>query len=107
MQSVLYCDMEGVSRILEQLQSASPDVQQSIIANARVDGNRNVFHAAVMNSFAVTNRDQADIDPESRSLDTSEADRARDRYDRKWHEMLTSSSPSKGIEKRSAKVEGK
>ena len=51
-----------------------------------------------MNAYAKCNKDQADIEPgeqpvrASEKMDSSEAEATKARYDRKWQEMLGSSS---------------
>lgn len=46
---------------------------KSEILNSRADGNRTIFHVAVMNSFATTNKEEADtmeisVDTENKPL---------------------------------------
>uniref|UniRef100_A0A914GSH3 UBR-type domain-containing protein n=1 Tax=Globodera rostochiensis TaxID=31243 RepID=A0A914GSH3_GLORO len=110
MQSVLNCDLNSVRNILQKLSSDSVDLdERRNVAHERIEGNRNIFHVAVMNAFAKTNRDQADVESAggdtadtSSALsrvskwaekwgDSSEADSARMR---KWQEMLGSSGNS-------------
>uniref|UniRef100_A0A915EF78 E3 ubiquitin-protein ligase UBR5 n=1 Tax=Ditylenchus dipsaci TaxID=166011 RepID=A0A915EF78_9BILA len=96
MQSILYCDLQSVRSILNQLESSgSAETKRAMIVDDKVDGNRNIFHVAVMNAFSKTNRDQADVDSDDHSfrtsllLDTAEAEAARSKFDRKWQEMVT------------------
>ncbi|KAI1718350.1 HECT-domain (ubiquitin-transferase) domain-containing protein [Ditylenchus destructor] len=96
MQNVLYCNVQAVKSILDQLHSLPDeqgDVKRAMIAEARVDGNRNIFHTAVINAFSTTNKEQAD--DESTGMDTTEADAARAKFDRKWHEMVNTPPASR------------
>lgn len=60
-QNVLYCDLKKVTQILQELEEmADEDERRFQILQSFTDGNRNIFHTAVMNAFSATNRDQGD-----------------------------------------------
>ncbi|VDN04928.1 unnamed protein product [Thelazia callipaeda] len=102
LQTILYCDLQGVDLVLDALsKEADQDVVRTEILVARADGNRTIFHAAVMNSFAVTNKDEADtmeisVETENKPLqrlqvtaeDMSAAEEARVAFDHRWQCML-------------------
>ncbi|KAL3072374.1 hypothetical protein niasHT_033592 [Heterodera trifolii] len=109
MQAILNCDLPSVRNILQKLSEEDVNSEERRrIACERIEGNRNIFHVAVMNAFAKTNREQADVEPTGGSdaadsaatalskvskwaekWDSTEADAARIR---KWQEMLTSNT---------------
>lgn len=94
MQSILYCDVEYVRFILSKIASYNEadaeEVKTAQIFNARIDGNRNILHAVVMNCFSTTNKDQADKKNEEPlvKIDGADADATRSNFDRKWQEMI-------------------
>ena len=96
MQSILLCDLSLVKSILSQLENAPEEAKRKQIVDERIEGNRTIFHVAVMNSFAKTNKYQADFDAleqqksskSKQALDTTEAESTRLRYDRKWQKMV-------------------
>lgn len=95
MQSILYCDLEYVRFVLFKLasynESDAEELRVSEILNSRIDGNRNILHAVVMNCFATTNKDDADkkIDEPLVKIDETEAENVRSNFDRKWQEMIS------------------
>ncbi|MCP9265011.1 E3 ubiquitin-protein ligase UBR5 [Dirofilaria immitis] len=74
LQTVLYCDLQGVDLVLDALSKESDrEIVKAEILNSRADGNRTILHAAVMNSFATTNKEEADtmeisVDTENKPL---------------------------------------
>ncbi|CAG9532205.1 unnamed protein product [Cercopithifilaria johnstoni] len=100
LQTVLYCDLQGVDLVLDALSKESDrEVVKAEILSARADGNRTILHAAVMNSFATTNKEEADtmeisVDTENKSLqrltvaDMSAAEETRTAFDSRWQRML-------------------
>lgn len=109
MQLILYCDVKGVRDALEILSSDETIDEQTkrrMIFDARIDGNRTIFHAAIMFSFANTNREQADIEPstvagpsksgEMEMYDTAAANATRAEYDEKWKAMVRGASTQSG-----------
>ncbi|KAK6113483.1 E3 ubiquitin ligase EDD family protein [Brugia pahangi] len=100
MQTVLYCDLQGVDLVLDALsKEADREVVKTEILSSRADGNRTILHAAVMNSFATTNKEEADtmeisVDTENKPLqrltaiDMSAAEETRTAFDSRWQRML-------------------
>lgn len=104
MQSILYCDVDAVRYVLGKLNALSGDdaekIRRSMIIDDRVDGNRNILHAIVMNAYPVTNKDQPDAKQEeafvrfSGSVDTGDSGSTGTSYDKKWDEMVNSKAMS-------------
>ncbi|KAL3990385.1 HECT-domain (ubiquitin-transferase) family protein [Acanthocheilonema viteae] len=100
LQTVLYCDLQGVDLVLDALSKESDrEIVKAEILSARADGNRTILHAAVMNSFAMTNKEEADtmeisVDTENKPLqrltaeDMSAAEETRAAFDSRWQRML-------------------
>lgn len=60
-QNIQYCDLKKVNQILQELEeSADENERRFQILESYTDGNRNIFHTAVMNAFSITNREQGD-----------------------------------------------
>uniref|UniRef100_A0A914YMX1 E3 ubiquitin-protein ligase UBR5 n=1 Tax=Panagrolaimus superbus TaxID=310955 RepID=A0A914YMX1_9BILA len=108
MQLVFYCDVGGVKSFLKKLTEISRNmkedefkkfIEQKII-RLRADGNRTILHAAVMQAFARSNANQADVEPSNNevpgqslltlqeALDMTEADAHREKMDRQWKNMI-------------------
>ena len=102
MQLILYCDVQGVKDTLDILAKDEIDekTKRRLIVETRIDGNRTIFHAAIMFAFATSNKDQADVESgtvagsskEGESFDTAAADAARAEYDEKWKSMVRGAS---------------
>uniref|UniRef100_A0A8R1XPM3 UBR-type domain-containing protein n=1 Tax=Onchocerca volvulus TaxID=6282 RepID=A0A8R1XPM3_ONCVO len=100
LQTILYCDLQGVDLVLDALsRELDREVVKTEILNSRADGNRTIFHAAVMNCFATTNKEEADtmeisVDTENKPLprlaaaDMSAAEETRAAFDNRWQRML-------------------
>uniref|UniRef100_A0A915CIQ6 E3 ubiquitin-protein ligase UBR5 n=3 Tax=Parascaris univalens TaxID=6257 RepID=A0A915CIQ6_PARUN len=100
MQAILYCDTKGVELILDTLRKESADMIMWEVALSRCDGNRNILHAAVMNAFVTTNREDEDtvdvaidfdkkITPsEATRIEMTAADQTRASYDQRWQRIL-------------------
>ncbi|KHN70778.1 E3 ubiquitin-protein ligase UBR5 [Toxocara canis] len=99
MQTVLYCDAKGVEAVLDALKKESVDTIAAEVAHSRCDGNRNILHAAVMNAFSSTNRDDEDtvdvpVDfdrkttPQQPRVEMTAAEQTRASYDQRWQRIL-------------------
>lgn len=109
-QNIQYCNHLKVKAILKDLEQADEEERRFQILNAHTNGNRNLFHTAVMQCFAGKNKEQADdfkqviyengkivlIAPaSSKNLDKtemSEAEAVGKKFDQRWQEMIGHSS---------------
>ncbi|CAD5234617.1 unnamed protein product [Bursaphelenchus xylophilus] len=118
-QNIQYCNLNGVKSILKELESDASDEEKKYqILTAHTNGNRNIFHTAIMNAFATSNKDQADDFKQVRfenghivlienapnskkvveKLDTGEAEAVGQKFDQRWKDMISASSESmKGV----------
>lgn len=92
MQAILYCNLTVVKEILNQLTNLSGDgnevekIRRQMILEEKTDGNRNILHAAVMHSFATSNKAQVDENPK----DHKEQNGTSLKYERQWQELMSS-----------------
>ncbi|CAD5229165.1 unnamed protein product [Bursaphelenchus okinawaensis] len=117
-QNIQYCSLNSVKRILKELEEASEDERKYQLLNAHTNGNRNIFHTAIMNAFSTNNKDQADDFKQIRfenghivlienapsskksaeKLDTTEAEAHGQKFDQRWKDMIGAASDSaKGV----------
>uniref|UniRef100_A0A914X9H6 Ubiquitin protein ligase E3 component n-recognin 5 n=1 Tax=Plectus sambesii TaxID=2011161 RepID=A0A914X9H6_9BILA len=95
MQLVQFCDVDSVKGFVNELEKEQNlDKAQAEILNARVDGNRNILHVALLSAVGATNKEHVDSSnpPTAAMVDQDDlvaAGLARDAYEARWQQMVT------------------